>query len=89
MFDCGLTSSMFGWGLTSSRFDWGLTNVACFPLLQVVADRGLLVLDTSLQEGERIELQLRGRVLCGYQPAVLHNTSACLRYSRLLLLEGC
>lgn len=30
-------------------------------LLQVVAAGGLLVLGTSLQEGERIELQLRGR----------------------------
>jgi preprotein translocase subunit SecA len=32
-----------------------------FGFLQVVAAGGLLVLGTSLQEGERIELQLRGR----------------------------
>jgi preprotein translocase subunit SecA len=30
-------------------------------LMQVIAAGGLLVLGTSLQEGERIELQLRGR----------------------------
>lgn len=31
------------------------------PVLQVVSAGGLFVLGTSLQEGERIELQLRGR----------------------------
>jgi preprotein translocase subunit SecA len=33
----------------------------CRVCVQVVASGGLLVLGTSLQEGERIELQLRGR----------------------------
>jgi len=37
--------------------------VSCCPwcVCQVVSAGGLLVLGTSLQEGERIELQLRGR----------------------------
>lgn len=42
------------------------------PPPQVVAAGGLLVLGTSLQEGERIELQLRGRAGRQGDPGTTH-----------------